>query len=213
MPVKDIAKATPEILKDAYERDYHTAEERRNHVHTQVINIVNRNETLNGTPYPVIDFTTLIVKGCKKVVDFLLESFQAAGVRPDTPFHKNEESKYIISTDMYRYVEYNVIGGGMRLIYDSKKEQLFLSCHYSTPALITASGAGSTESTSLEAILRGLKKTHKNLKNHSEGKYFGEDQNTQHLEAIARGDPAFKAWLMNKNSRQAEATLQAYGLR
>jgi hypothetical protein len=47
----------------------------------------------------------------------------------------------------------------MRLIYDSKKEQLFLSCHYSTPALIAASG------------------------------------------------------LMNKNSRQAEATLQAYGLR
>jgi hypothetical protein len=86
MPVKDIEKASPEILKDAYERDYHTAEERRNHVHTQVINIVNRNETLNGTPYPVIDFTTLIVKGCKKVVDFLLESFQAAGVRPDTPF-------------------------------------------------------------------------------------------------------------------------------
>jgi hypothetical protein len=213
MPVKDIEKATPEILKDAYERDYHTPAERRDHVHTQVINIVNKSETIGGIPYSVIDLTTLVAKGCKKVVDFLLESFQAAGVRPDTPFHKNEESKYIISTDMYRYVEYNVIGGGMRLIYDSKKDQLFLSCHYSTPALVIASGAGSTESASLSAILKGLKKTHKNLKNHSEGTYFGADQNNQHLEAIPRADPAFKAWLMNKNSRQAESTLQAYGLR
>jgi hypothetical protein len=213
MPVKDIEKATPEILKEAYEQDYHTPVERQSHVHTQVINIVNQTKTIGGIPYPIVDLTTLVAKGCKKVVDFLLDSFQAAGVRPDTPFHKNEESKYIVSTDSYRYVEYNVIGGGMRLIYDSKKGELFLSCHYSTPALITASGAGSAESVALDAVLKGLKKTHKNLENHSEGKYFGDDQNIQHLEAIARADPAFKAWLLNKNSRQAVSTLQAYGLR
>jgi hypothetical protein len=105
-----------------------------------------------------------------------------------------------------------VIGGGMRLIYDSRKDCLFLSSHYSTPALIVASGAGSAESVSLAAIQQGLKKTHKNLKNHSEGKYFGADKNTQHLEALARADPTFKSWLMNKNSRQAPETLRAYGL-
>jgi hypothetical protein len=212
MPVKDIEKASPEKLKEAYEQDYKTEAERRGHVHTQVIKIVDKTETIGGISYPVIDLTTLIAKGCKKVVDFLLDRFQAAGVRPDTPFHKNEEAKYIISTDGYRYVEYNVIGGGMRLIYDSKKDCLFLSSHYSTPALIVASGAGSAESVSLAAIQQGLKKTHKNLKNHSEGKYFGADKNTQHLEALARADPTFKSWLMNKNSRQAPETLRAYGL-
>jgi hypothetical protein len=149
MPVKDIEKASPEKLKEAYEQDYKTEAERRDHVHTQVIKIVNKTQTIGGISYPVIDLTTLIAKGCKKVVDFLLDRFQVAGVRPDTPFHKNEEAKYIISTDGYRFVEYNVIGGGMRLIYDSKKDYLFLSSHYSTPALIVASGAGSAESVSL----------------------------------------------------------------
>jgi hypothetical protein len=90
----------------------------------------------------------------------------------------------------YRYVEYNVIGGGMRMIFDSKSSNLFLSCHYSAPALVTASGAG--EQISLEAILKGLKKTHKNLKNHSEGVNFGPGMNTRHLETIARADPPFK---------------------
>src|SRR5262249_37236402 len=109
MPVKDIEKASPEILKEAYEQDYKTEAERRNHVHTQVINIVNQTQILGGISYPVIDLTSLVTKGCKKVTDFLLDSFKAAGIRPDTPFHKNEEAKYIISTDCYRYVEYNVI--------------------------------------------------------------------------------------------------------
>ena len=213
MPVKDIEKASPAQLKDAYEQDYKTPAERLGHVHTQVINIVGQTQTINGVQYPVIDLTILIANGCKKVSDFLLDSFKAAGVRPDTPFHKNEETRYIVSTDSYRYVEYNTIGGGMRLIFDSKSNNLFLSCHYSTPALITGSGAGSAESVSLAAILKGLKKTHKNLKNHSEGVNFGPGMNTQHLEAIARADPPFKAWLLNKNSAQAVETLQAYGLR
>jgi hypothetical protein len=213
MPVKDIEKASPEQLKKAYEQDYKTTAERRDHVHTQVINIVRQTETINGVQYPVIDLTILINKGCKKVTDFILEGFKAAGVRPDTPFHKNLEVKYTVSTDSYRYVEYNVIGGGMRLIFDAKTSHLFLSSHYSTPALMTASGAGSAESVSLTAILKGLKKTHKNLKKHSEGVYFGPDKNDQHLEAIARSDPAFKAWLLNKNSAQATDTLKAYGLR
>jgi hypothetical protein len=212
MPVKDIEKASPEKLKEAYEQDYKTAAERRDHVHTQVINIVGQTQTINGVQYPVIDLTILINNGCKKVTDFLLDSFKAAGVRPDTPFHKNEEVKYTVSTDSYRYVEYNVVGGGMRLIFDSKTSNLFLSSHYSTPALITASGAGSAESVSLAAILKGLKKTHRNLKKHSEGVNFGPDRNDQHLESIARSDPAFKAWLLNKNSAQAVETLKAYGL-
>jgi hypothetical protein len=92
MPVKDIEKASPEKLKEAYEQDYKTEAERRAHVHTQVIKIVDKTETIGGISYPVIDLTTLIAKGCKKVVDFLLDRFQAAGVRPDTPFHKNEEA-------------------------------------------------------------------------------------------------------------------------
>jgi hypothetical protein len=79
MPVKDIEKATPAILKEAYEQDYHTEQERKNHVHTQVIKIVNESETLGGIPYPVIDLTTLVAKGCKKVVDFLVESFRPPG--------------------------------------------------------------------------------------------------------------------------------------
>jgi hypothetical protein len=78
MPVKDIEKASPEKLKEAYEQDYKTPAERLSHVHTQVI-------------------------------------------------------------------KYNVIGGGMRLIFDSKSSNLFLSCRYSTPALVTASGAGSAK--------------------------------------------------------------------
>jgi hypothetical protein len=213
MPINQIEKASPEKLKEAYEQDYKTPAERLNHVHTQVINIVGQTQTIVGTPYPVIDLTILINRGCKKVVDFLLDSFAAAGVRPDTPFHKNEENKYIVSTDSYRYVEYNAIGGGMRLIFDAKSNNLFLSSHYSTPALLIASGAGSAEEIALDAIIKGLKKTHKNLKNHSEGVYFGANQNNQHLEALARNDPPFKAWLMNKNSAQAVETLEAYGLR
>jgi hypothetical protein len=213
MPVKDIEKASPLILKEAYEQDYKTAAERLSHVHTQVINLVGQTQTIGGIIYPVIDLTRLNNIGCKKVTDFLLESFKAAGIRPDTPFHKNEEVKYIVSTDSYRYVEYNVIGGGMRLIFDSKSSNLFLSSHYSTPALIIASAAASTEATSLAAILKGLKKTHKNLKNHSEGVNFGPGMNTQHLTALARSDPPFKAWLLNKNSAQAVDTLKSYGLR
>lgn len=213
MPVKDIEKASPEKLKEAYEQDYKTPAERLGHVHTQVINIVGQTQTINGVQYPVIDLTVLITNSCKKVTDFLLDCFNAAGIRPDTPFHKNEELKYIVSTDSYRYVEYNVIGGGMRLIFDSKTSNLFLSCHYSTPALITASGAGNAESVTLTAILKNFKKTHKNLKNHSEGVNFGPGMNTKHLEAIARADPPFKAWLLNKNSAQAVSTLEAYGLR
>ena len=42
---------------------------------------------------------------------------------------------------------------------------------------------------------------------------FGPGMNTQHLEPIARADPPFKAWLLNKNSAQAAETLEADGLR
>jgi hypothetical protein len=66
-----------------------------------------------------------------------------------------------------RYVEYNVIGAGMRLIFDSKSSNLFLSCRYSTHALVTTSDVGAGEQISLEAILKGWRKTPKNLKNHS----------------------------------------------
>jgi hypothetical protein len=213
--MENIETATPSQLKQAYSQDYKTPAERRKHVHPQVIRIVDQTERISGVPelYPVVDFTVLSNKGCWNVSNFLLDSFKAAGVRPDTPFHQNNEQKYLVSLDSYRYVEYNVIGGGMRLIYDSKKGHLFLSCHYSAPALITASGAGSAEATGLAEFKQGLKKTHKNLKDHSEGKYQGADRNTQHLEALARGDPAFQAWLTNKNSRQSVETLQAYGLR
>jgi len=101
----------------------------------------------------------------------------------------------------------------MRMICDSKNTNLFLSCRYSTPALVTTSDAGAGEQISLEAILKGLQKTHKNLKNHSEGVNFGPGMNTRHLEAIARDDPPFKAWLLNQNSTQAAETLEAHGLR
>jgi hypothetical protein len=37
--------------------------------------------------------------------------------------------------------------------------------------------------------------------------------NAQHLEPIARVDPPFKAWLLNKNHAQAAETLEADGLK
>ena len=69
-------------LKNAYERDYHTPEERRDHVHTQVINIVNKSETVGGVPYPGIDLTTSLRKDAKKLSTSCSNAFREPGFDP-----------------------------------------------------------------------------------------------------------------------------------
>lgn len=213
MPVKDLDKAADSNIRSAYEQDYKTDREKRDHVHRQVYGLVNRTQTITGVAYPVIDLSLLKTLKYSNVVVFLIKSFKAAGVRPDTPFHMNSESKYPVdAVNTERYVEYNVIGGGMRLIYDATSVNLFLSAHYSDPALLTASSDDSEEQLELNDIMASQRVTHRNLVSHSNGTYFDGSYEDEQLISFARSDPAFRGWLQNKNSGQFKSTLQKYGL-
>jgi hypothetical protein len=212
MPVKNLDKAADSNIRSAYEQDYKSDRDKRDHIHRQVYGIVNRNQTITGVVYPVIDLSDLKTKKYGNVVMFLIKSFKGCGLRPDTPFHMNAESKYPVDmVNTYRYVEYNVIGGGMRLIYDADSANVFLSAHYSDPALLVASTDDSDEQLELNDIMAGMRVTQKNLVGHSEGTYF-DGSHDDRLVSYARSDPAFRGWLLNKNSSQAEATLKKYGL-
>lgn len=211
MPVKDLEKAASSTIRSAYERDYKTAVEKRDHIHRQVYNLVDEEQVFNGITYPVIDLSVLKTK-YSNVMQFLLTSFKAAGVRPDTPFHMNQESKYPVDmANSYRYVEYNVIGGGMRLIYDATLGNLFLSAHYSDPSLVIASTDDSAEQLDLNDIMTSLRLTQRNLERHSDGTYFDGSYDDR-LIMYARSDSAFRGWLLNKNSGQVTDTLRKYGL-
>ncbi|OOG37524.1 hypothetical protein [Rhodanobacter sp. C05] len=215
MPVKNLEKAADANIRSAYEQDYKTAAEKKDHIHRQVYGLVNQTQIITGVAYPVIDLSILKTKAPTygNVVQFLIKSFKAAGVRPDTPFHMNLESKYPVDVvNTYRYVEYNVIGGGMRLIYDATSTNLFLSAHYSDPALLIASSEDSEEQLELNDIMTSLRITQKHLVGHSEGTYFDGSYDDR-LVSYAQTDPAFRGWLLNKNSAQATATLEKYGLR
>jgi hypothetical protein len=212
MPVKDLEKAASSTIRSAYEQDYKTDREKRDHIHRQVYDLVGRTVRITGTDYPVIDLSVLKTKKYSNVVNFLINSFKSAGVRPDTPFHMNTESKYPVDVlNAYRYVEYNVIGGGMRLIYDATTTNVFLSAHYSDPAQIIASVEDSEEQLELNDIMTSLRLTQKNLVGHSEGIYF-DGTHDDRLVMYARNDPAFRGWLLNKNSGQVTDTLKKYGL-
>lgn len=212
MPVKDLGDAANGTIRSAYERDYKTDIQKRDHVHRQVYNLVAKQQIINGIAYPVIDLSVLNTKEHSNVSQFLLTSFKAAGVRPGTPFHENTEAKYPVdAVNSFRYVEYNVIGGGMRLIYDASLGNLFLSAHYSDPALITASTDDSAEQLELNDVMTSLRVTQKHLVCHSDGTYFDGTYDDK-LVMYARSDPAFRGWLLNKNSGQVIDTLRKYGL-
>lgn len=209
MPVKDLDKASDLTLRSAYEQDYKTEREKKDHVHRQVIDIVNKKKLIAGTNYEVIDLGVLRQKKYSNVANFLQNAIKSGGVRPDTPFHQNLESRYPVDVvNSYRYVEYNVIGGGMRIVFDSESRSMFLSAHYSSPALIEGTGDDEFVVADLACTLAV---TQQNLRRHSDGTFFGaEDQSD--LWMYPKRDPAFKAWLENKNSCQAQSTLKAYNL-
>lgn len=212
MPVKDLEKAASSTIRSAYERDYKTDREKRDHIHRQVYGLVDEDVVINGITYPVIDLSVLTTEKYGNVVQFLITAFKAAGVRPDTPFHMNSESKYPVDmVNTYRYVEYNVIGGGMRLIYDVTLGNLFLSAHYSDPSLVIASTDDSAEQLELNDIMTSLRLTQRNLERHSDGTYF-DGTHDDKLITYARSDSAFRGWLLNKNSGQVTDTLKKYGL-
>ncbi len=212
MPVKNLDKAADANIRSAYEQDYKTDRDKRDHIHRQVYGLVDQTRIITGVTYPVIDLSVLRTKKYGNVVMFLLKAFKAAGVRPDTPFHMNSESKYPVDAgNSYRYVEYNVIGGGMRLIYDATTSNLFLSAHYSDPSLLTASTDDSEEQLELNDIMTSLRVTQKHLLGHSNGSYF-DGTHGDRLISYARSDPAFRGWLLNKNSGQFADTLKQYGL-
>jgi hypothetical protein len=223
MKIKDLKKATAEQLKEEYEADYKTAEEKKAHIHQNVIKLCDATEMVGTITYEVINVTTLATKGYTKLVEFLLTSLLEGGIRPDTPFHNNDESKYPLDTaDPLRYMEYNVIGGGMRLVYDATTPAMFLSSHYSDPAKLN--GGGDTHGDRLANIAAKLKIAHNILKKHSDGTIFNAVNNPnlsekqwQHicdqLALKARESEAFIAWLKNKNARQDKTTvLQWYNV-
>ncbi|HEX3865568.1 MAG TPA: hypothetical protein VHV78_02410 [Gemmatimonadaceae bacterium] len=217
--------ASDEKLRSEYEKDYHTAQERASHIHQQVIDLCNLTEDVGAMAFPVINFTRLRGNGYAKVVAFLLTGIAAAGVRPDTPFHMNNGTpkKYPADDDSYRYMEYNAIGGGMRVIYDADTQSLFLSVHYAKPALLRADG-GQPDETTLANIRAAYRLTHALLKKHSEGdiaRYLNEPgisdgkwtKRREEMALKARTSPAFVAWLHNKNAKQDKAsTLDAYNI-
>ncbi|WP_164442398.1 hypothetical protein, partial [Pseudomonas viridiflava] len=59
MPVKDLTKASDLTLRSAYEQDYKTDREKKDHVHRQVINIINKKIRISGIDYDVIDLGVL----------------------------------------------------------------------------------------------------------------------------------------------------------
>ncbi|MCC5068986.1 hypothetical protein VDF90_09390 [Xanthomonas campestris pv. raphani] len=209
MPVKDLTKASDLTLRSAYEQDYKTDREKKDHVHRQVINIINKKIRISGIDYDVIDLGVLRQQKYSNVANFLQNAIKNGGVRPDTPFHQNLELRYPVdAVNSYRYVEYNVIGGGMRIVFDSETRAMFLSAHYSSPALITDSSA---DECIVADIACTLAVTQQNLRRHSDGTFFGlEDQSD--LWIYPKRDPVFKAWLENKGSCQAQSTLKAYNL-
>ncbi len=65
------------------------------------------------------------------------EAIDAKRTRTISQF--SEDLKYLDGHPKYRYLELHSLGGGMRLIYDSKIPVLFVSAHYSNPAILVAS--------------------------------------------------------------------------
>ncbi len=216
MPV-NLKSASDAEFKNEYAADYGTALQKAAHVHRKMYTLSGTTEAIGAITYPVLNLSTLRTAGYTKLVVFLLKAFTEAGVRPDTPFHNNDEDKYIKDLiDSYRYMEFNCIGGGMRLVYDATMNNLFLSAHYSDPVIIRANG-GSVDGGDLDTLLAALKLTHKLVKLHSDSSMYtflntgsAAVQTTRRDTAAlqARRSPAFIGWLQNKNSRQDAGTIQ-----
>lgn len=224
---KNLKAVRAEELKLAYEEDLKKTPTSpgvviTEHVHDQVAKFCNETSVVGTITYDVIDLQQLNDDGCPNTARFLMDKLEQAGVRPDTPFHNNDEQRYPPQGAVwYRYVELNAIGGGMRLIYDSVTPALFLSCHYSYPArVMSGAGALGNDFATYMATLRSL---FVRLRNHSEGVYgrFLEKDNgksredrREELALGARLSPMFITWLGNKNSAQnKELVLDHYNLK
>jgi len=220
MQFTDLTKANPTNLKKAYEYDLEKVEADKGvkitkHVHSQIAKKCNKTSAVGAITYDEIDLKVLEDKQCYTTAAFLMNCFQERGIRPDTPFHNNDEERYPVDLSWTRYVEYNVIGGGMRLIYDSTTPALFLSCHYSYPARVTCSGGGAFSAT-FATMLGELRLTYLRLKGHSDGSYSAfmqEDPNkfdkrAKALALQARRSPQFIEWLKNKSARQDKSIVK-----
>jgi hypothetical protein len=203
-------------FKAAYAADYGTAQQKAVHLHRIMYTFSGTTEILASISYPVLSMSRLESGGYTKLVTFLLRAFSEAGIRPDTPFHKNEESKYPAELeDDYRYMEFNTIGGGMRLVVDCKLGAIFLSAHYSDPVLIRAD-SGTPHGETIDNLLTQMRLTRMIMKKHSDGTTH-DDINAADISAEERArrcakyagwksrSPAFKAWLHNKNASQNKA--------
>jgi hypothetical protein len=216
----DAAKgATDKQFKDAYAEDYGTAQQKAVHLHRIMYTFCNANETIDTIQYPVLNLSTLQTGGYAKLVLFLLSAFTEAGIRPDTPFHNNDEGKYpAAAADPYRYMEYNTIGGGMRLVFDCTRGAIFLSAHYSDPVVIRANG-GTAQAGDVDTLITQLRFTKMIMQGHSDGTTYADinkpgqsdkerENKCKKYAAWAKRSPAFKAWLHNKNAAQDKVTVQ-----
>lgn len=220
MQFTDLTKANATDLKKAYEYDLEKVESDKGvkitkHVHHQVAKKCDSTSIVGAKTYDEIDLKVLEDKQCYTTAAFLMTCLQERGIRPDTPFHNNDEERYPLDPNWTRYIEYNVIGGGMRLIYDSTTPALFLSCHYSYPARVTCSGGG-TFSAAFATMLGELHLTYLRLKGHSDGSYSNFvqqdpnkfDSRTKKLAIEARRSPQFIEWLKNKSAHQDKSIVK-----
>lgn len=212
-----LISADDPTFKLCFEADYKNDAQKKEHVHRKIYLFSGETEDINGITYPVLNMSTLSAHPYVKLVDFLWRRFQLAGVRPDTPFHANDENRYQpLGMDPYRYMEFNTIGGGMRLVFDSTSNDIFLSAHYSDPAVLRAA-AGSVDRTNLDNLVTVFSRTHVRVKRHSDGSIARAFRKVapENLEALrdqaalqAAQSPAFIEWLKNKNSGQDRAHVQ-----
>jgi hypothetical protein len=213
-----VAGASDTQFKNAYEEDYSTAQQKAVHLHRIMYQFSGTNEVIGTITYPVLNMSTLARGGYTKLADFLLRSLKEAGIRPDTPFHKNEEGKYPAANgDDYRYMEYNTIGGGMRLVVDFKLGVIFLSAHYTDPVAIRADG-GTGYGGAIDTLLTHMRLTRMLMQSHANGDTFNamnepgisEAERARRCEKYTgwkQRSPAFTAWLHNKNAAQDKQTI------
>ena len=224
--IKNLPAKKEADLKALYEQDYKTELEKSKHIHRHVYSLSGTTAAVGTKTFPIINLSQLNRTSHTTLATFLKDRISASGIRPDTPFHKNDDAtpKYTdAGVNSYRYMEYNTIGGGMRLVYDHVAGEVFLSSHYSDPALIRADG-GSAELTWLQGLIARFSATWHLMYDHSEGIVYNNlhddtvaddviETRRDQVRIASRASPAFIAWLGNKNSAQSKkAVLDLYNL-
>lgn len=187
----ELKKGSAEEFKKLFADDENSA-----HILALLTTLTASTWTSGGLTYPEIDLSKLRKAGYGKLVDYILTNLSTGiGIRPDTPFHANNEGKYAAALmTPYRYMELSALGGGMRLVFDSGAGELFITVHYSHPTRLKATTA--PDAAAVAAVITRLTGTQQRLVAHTAGT----------IDLTSLTDPLFRAYILHPMNSSLHTT-------